>query len=78
MKWKCDQYEICEGAKSYAGTKGIFQQEAMEHFRKASAFPRSQFIYLSAGVSNAESRSAGALPVNRGLSSMACLPGRAT
>ena len=46
--------KFVEGAKSYGGQKAYSKQEAMEHFRKASAVATRPFIYLSAGVSNAE------------------------
>src|SRR5262249_52526164 len=43
-----------EGAKCFAGQKAYSKQEAIEHFRKAAAVATRPFIYLSAGVSNAE------------------------
>ncbi|MGH9635608.1 MAG: tagatose 1,6-diphosphate aldolase, partial [Candidatus Angelobacter sp.] len=43
--------KFVEGAKSYGGQKAYSKQEAMEHFRKASAVATRPFIYLSAGVS---------------------------
>ena len=43
-----------EGAKIYAGQKAYSKQEAMDLFRKAASVASKPFIYLSAGVSNAE------------------------
>src|SRR5947209_311588 len=46
--------KFVEGAKSYGGQKAYSKQEAMDHFRKAATVATRPFIYLSAGVSNAE------------------------
>src|SRR5689334_5115268 len=46
--------KFVEGSKSYSGQKAYSRQEAMGHFRKAAAVATRPFIYLSAGVSNAE------------------------
>jgi tagatose 1,6-diphosphate aldolase len=46
--------KFVEGAKCFAGQQAYTKQEAMEHFRKAAAVVTRPFIYLSAGVSNAE------------------------
>jgi tagatose 1,6-diphosphate aldolase len=43
-----------EGAKAYGGQKAYSKQEAMDHFRRAADVATRPFIYLSAGVSNAE------------------------
>ena len=47
--------KFVEGAHAYTGKKAYTKQEAMEHFRAAGrAVATKPFIYLSAGVSNAE------------------------
>src|SRR3989454_2505586 len=46
--------KIEEGARSYAGRKAYSKQEAIDLFRKAASVASKPFIYLSAGVSNAE------------------------
>src|SRR5947207_11698812 len=46
--------KFVEGAKIYAGQKAYSEQEAMDLFRKAASVASKPFIYLSAGVSNAE------------------------
>lgn len=43
-----------EGAASYGGTKAYTLAEAKAHYRKAADASTKPFIYLSAGVSNAE------------------------
>jgi tagatose 1,6-diphosphate aldolase len=45
--------KFVEGAKAYAGQKTYSKKDAMDLFRKA-AVATKPFIYLSAGVSNAE------------------------
>jgi tagatose 1,6-diphosphate aldolase len=46
--------KFVEGAKIYAGQRAYGKQEAMDLFRKAAGVASKPFIYLSAGVSNAE------------------------
>ena len=46
--------KFVEGAHAYAGKKAYTKQDAMEHFRAAAEVATKPFIYLSAGVSNAE------------------------
>ncbi|HXY04045.1 MAG TPA: tagatose 1,6-diphosphate aldolase, partial [Terriglobales bacterium] len=46
--------KFVEGAKAYAGQKAYTKKEAMDLFRKAADVAKKPFIYLSAGVSNAE------------------------
>src|SRR5437660_12382100 len=46
--------KVVEGAKIYAGGKAYGRPEAMDLFRKAASVASKPFIYLSAGVSNAE------------------------
>jgi tagatose 1,6-diphosphate aldolase len=46
--------EYVEGSGVYKGEKAYTRAEALEHFRKAAAVAKKPFIYLSAGVGNAQ------------------------
>ena len=46
--------KFVEGTKSFAGTSAYNRQQAMDWFRKTAEVSQRPFIYLSAGVSNAE------------------------
>ena len=46
--------QYVEGAKSFKGTKAYTKAEALAHYRAAATATNKPFIYLSAGVSNAE------------------------
>src|SRR5260370_8180231 len=46
--------EFVEGSSVYKGQKAYSRAEALDHFRKAAAVATRPFIYLSAGVSNAQ------------------------
>src|SRR5438874_7149163 len=46
--------KFVEGTKAFAGQKAYTKREAMDHFRVSAAAAKKPFIYLSAGVSNAE------------------------
>ena len=46
--------KFVEGAKSFAGQKAYSKKEAIEYFHQAAGVATKPFIYLSAGVSNAE------------------------
>jgi tagatose 1,6-diphosphate aldolase len=46
--------EYVEGSSVYKGQKAYTRQEALELFRKAADVATKPFIYLSAGVSNAQ------------------------
>src|SRR3974390_1082857 len=46
--------QYVEGAKSFKGTKAYSKAEALDHYRAAAGATNKPFIYLSAGVSNAE------------------------
>lgn len=70
--------KFVEGSKSYGGQKAYSRQEAMEHFRKAAAVTTKPFIYLSAGVSNAEFIESLALAAESGVKFNGVLCGRAT
>jgi len=70
--------KFVEGAKSFAGQKAYSKQEAMEHFRAAASVTKKPFIYLSAGVSNAEFNESLALAAESGVKFNGVLCGRAT
>src|SRR5436305_3239304 len=46
--------EYVEGSSVYKGQKAYTRQEALKHFRESAAIASRPFIYLSAGVSNAQ------------------------
>ena len=46
--------QYVEGAKSFKGTKAYSKADALGHYRAAATATDKPFIYLSAGVSNAE------------------------
>ena len=46
--------EFVEGAGGYRGQKAYSYSEALNHFKEASAAAAVPFVYLSAGVSNAQ------------------------
>ena len=46
--------KFVEGTKSFAGQKAYTKKEAIDLFHKAASVATKPFIYLSAGVSNAE------------------------
>jgi len=70
--------KFVEGAKCYAGQKAYSKKEAMDLFRKAAAVATKPFIYLSAGVSNAEFTEALELAAEAGVKFNGVLCGRAT
>ena len=70
--------KFVDGAKSFGGQKAYSRQEAMDHFRKAAAVATKPFIYLSAGVSNAEFNESLALAAEAGMKFNGVLCGRAT
>src|SRR5215471_19298119 len=70
--------KFVEGAKSFAGQKAYSKQEAMDLFRKAASVATRPFIYLSAGVSNAEFNESLALAAEAGVKFNGVLCGRAT
>ncbi|HET6843404.1 MAG TPA: tagatose 1,6-diphosphate aldolase [Candidatus Angelobacter sp.] len=70
--------KFVEDAKSFAGQKAYSKQEAMEHFRAAASVTKKPFIYLSAGVSNAEFNESLALAAESGVKFNGVLCGRAT
>jgi tagatose 1,6-diphosphate aldolase len=70
--------KFVEGSRSFGGQKAYSKQEAMDHFRKAAAVATKPFIYLSAGVSNAEFNESLALAAEAGVKFNGVLCGRAT
>jgi tagatose 1,6-diphosphate aldolase len=67
-----------EGAKAFGGQKAYSKQEAMDHFRRAADVATKPFIYLSAGVSNAEFTESLELAAEAGTRFSGVLCGRAT
>jgi tagatose 1,6-diphosphate aldolase len=70
--------KFVEGAKVFGGQKAYTKQEAMQHFRHAAAVSTKPFIYLSAGVSNAEFTEGLELAAEAGVKFNGVLCGRAT
>jgi tagatose 1,6-diphosphate aldolase len=70
--------KFVEGAKAYAGQKAYSKLEAMDLFRKAASVATKPFIYLSAGVSNAEFTEALELAAEAKVKFNGVLCGRAT
>jgi len=70
--------KFVEGTKSFAGTKAYTMKEAIEHFHTAAAAASKPFIYLSAGVSNAEFSETLVLAGESGVKFNGVLCGRAT
>jgi tagatose 1,6-diphosphate aldolase len=67
-----------EGARVFAGPKVYSKQEAMDAFRRAAGVATRPFIYLSAGVSNAEFTESLELAGEAGTRFSGVLCGRAT
>jgi tagatose 1,6-diphosphate aldolase len=67
-----------EGMKSFAGTSAYTKQQAMDAFRKTAEVSTKPFIYLSAGVSNAEFSETLELAAEAGTRFSGVLCGRAT
>ncbi|MCI0352055.1 MAG: tagatose 1,6-diphosphate aldolase [Acidobacteriales bacterium] len=70
--------KFVEGSRVFAGQKAYSKQEAMDLFRKAAGVATKPFIYLSAGVSNAEFTEALELAAESGVKFAGVLCGRAT
>jgi tagatose 1,6-diphosphate aldolase len=70
--------KFVEGAKCYAGQKAYSRKEAFDLFRQAAAVATKPFIYLSAGVSNAEFTESLELAAEAGVKFNGVLCGRAT
>jgi tagatose 1,6-diphosphate aldolase len=67
-----------EGTKAFGGQKAYSKQEAMDHFRRTAEVATRPFIYLSAGVSNAEFTESLDLAAEAGTRYSGVLCGRAT
>ena len=70
--------QYVEGAAAFGGTKVYSKQQAMDAFRKAADVASRPFIYLSAGVSNAEFTESLELGADAGTRFSGVLCGRAT
>jgi tagatose 1,6-diphosphate aldolase len=70
--------KFVEGTKSFAGQKAYTKQEAIDLFHKAASVATKPFIYLSAGVSNAEFSETLVLAGESGVKFNGVLCGRAT
>jgi tagatose 1,6-diphosphate aldolase len=70
--------KFVEGARAFGGQKAYSKQEAMDHFRRSAAVATRPFIYLSAGVSNAEFTESLELAAEAGTRFSGVLCGRAT
>ena len=70
--------KFVEGAKCYAGQKAYTKKEAMDWFNRAASAANKPFIYLSAGVSNAEFTESLELAAESGVKFAGVLCGRAT
>ena len=70
--------KFVEGAGCYAGERAYSKKEAMQHFLDAAKVATKPFIYLSAGVSNAEFTESLELAGESGVKFAGVLCGRAT
>src|SRR5258705_13661674 len=70
--------KFVEGVKSFAGQKAYTKNEAIDLFHKAASVVTKPFIYLSAGVSNAEFSETLELAGETGVKYNGVLCGRAT
>ena len=70
--------KFVEGAKAFGGQKAYTKQEAIRFFQEAAAVSTKPFIYLSAGVSNAEFTEGLELAAESGVKFAGVLCGRAT
>jgi tagatose 1,6-diphosphate aldolase len=70
--------KFVEGAKAFGGQPAYTKKEAMAAFLRAAEVATKPFIYLSAGVSNAEFTESLALAAESGVKFAGVLCGRAT
>jgi tagatose 1,6-diphosphate aldolase len=71
--------KFVEGAKAYGGETAYTREQAKQWFKKAASVSTRPFIYLSAGVSNAEfTESRGGVAAESGVRFAGVLCGRAT
>lgn len=70
--------EFVEGSSVFKGQKAYTRDEALRHFRDAAAVAGKPFIYLSAGVSNAQFTESLKMASEAGVDYSGVLCGRAT
>lgn len=70
--------EYVEGSSVYKGEKAYTRAEALEHFRRAAEVSAKPFIYLSAGVGNAQFVESLNMAAEAGTAYSGVLCGRAT
>jgi tagatose 1,6-diphosphate aldolase len=70
--------EYVEGSSAFKGQKVYTRREALAHFREASAVAGKPFIYLSAGVGNAQFTESLKMAAEAGAEYSGVLCGRAT
>jgi tagatose 1,6-diphosphate aldolase len=70
--------EYVEGSSVYKGQKAYSHDEALAHFRESAAVATKPFIYLSAGVSNAQFTESLKMAAEAGTDYSGVLCGRAT
>ena len=70
--------KFVDGTQGFGGQKAYSKQEAMDHFRRSAEVATKPFIYLSAGVSNAEFTESLELAAEAGTKFSGVLCGRAT
>jgi tagatose 1,6-diphosphate aldolase len=70
--------EFVEGSAVYKGQKAYSRDEALKHFREAASIAAKPFIYLSAGVSNAQFIESLNMAAEAGTDFSGVLCGRAT
>ncbi len=70
--------KFVEGVRCFTGKSAYSKKEAVDHFHKAAAAATKPFIYLSAGVSNAEFTETLELAAETGVKFNGVLCGRAT
>jgi len=70
--------EFVEGSSVYKGQKAYTRAEALDHFRRAAQVALKPFIYLSAGVSNAQFVESLNMAAEAGTDFSGVLCGRAT
>jgi tagatose 1,6-diphosphate aldolase len=70
--------EFVDGSTVFKGQRAYTREEACKHFREAAAMAQKPFIYLSAGVSNAQFIESLAIASEAGTDYSGVLCGRAT
>lgn len=72
------QMKFVPGTQAYCGEQACSQSEAQDHFRRAAAVSTKPFVYLSAGVTNAEFVESLEFALDSGVQFNGVLCGRAT